>query len=161
MGVPLPGWEFTEPVSAVDLSDHTSAARAAGHHGPSATIRASDTANGWIRRALLPTTASVTDIQFAPHYLGLRLAACTASGRVLVYEAQDIMELENWNTVYDFDVCAHRLGSLAWSCNRFNTPLLAVASDSSMAASNERVFFYRLNPNGTHHRWVGGSGWII
>jgi len=140
---------------AVDLSDHTSAARSAGQHNPTAAMRASDTANGWIRRAHLPTTASVTDIQFAPHYLGLKLAACTASGRVLVYEAQDIMELENWNTTYDFDVCAQRLGSLAWSCNRFNTPLLAVASDSSIVGINERVFFYRLNPNGTHHRYGG------
>uniref|UniRef100_A0A915M5V0 Peroxin-7 n=1 Tax=Meloidogyne javanica TaxID=6303 RepID=A0A915M5V0_MELJA len=67
------------------------------------SMSASDFSNGWVCRTVLrQSTSSITDIQFAPHYLGLQLAACTSSGRLVIYEAEDIMALDNWNGLNDF-----------------------------------------------------------
>jgi hypothetical protein len=143
---------------AVDLSDHSTSTR------PGAAT-ASDSANGWIRRAVLAeSNSSVMDIAFAPHYLGLRLAACTASGRLLIYDASDVMDLENWNLSIEVDVGGqHRLASLSWSTNRFTPQLLAVASNSPSTPPGERVVVYRVLNTSCHRcevRRGGGSGGV-
>ena len=39
---------------------------------------------------------SVTDIQFSPRHLGLKLATCSADGFVRIYEAIDVINLAHW-----------------------------------------------------------------
>ncbi|KAH7731910.1 Phosphoglucomutase/phosphomannomutasealpha/beta/alpha domain I family protein [Aphelenchoides avenae] len=104
-----------------------------------------DTANKWRRRATLSCSSDVIDIQFAPHYLGLLLAACTSKGRVIIYEAEDVLELESWNVVNDIEVVPFRLSSLSWTNNRFRTPLLATSSDDVNAPANEKLTIFKVN----------------
>uniref|UniRef100_A0A914GY48 Nucleoporin SEH1 n=1 Tax=Globodera rostochiensis TaxID=31243 RepID=A0A914GY48_GLORO len=111
-------------------------------------ITGADSTNGWVCRAVLrqsTASASITDIQLAPHYLGLQLAACTSSGRVIIYEAEDIMALDNWNVLHDYEVAMNRLSSLSWSTNRFDPPHLVVSSDDVNALPSEKVFLFRVN----------------
>ena len=114
----------------------------------SRSVGSADTSNGWVCRAVLrQSTASITDIQFAPHYLGLQLAACTSSGRVIIYEAEDIMALDNWNVLFDDVLSPHRLSSLSWSTNRFDPPFIAVSSDDVDASPDEKLYIFRVNVN--------------
>nr|CAD2202224.1 unnamed protein product [Meloidogyne enterolobii]CAD2204218.1 unnamed protein product [Meloidogyne enterolobii] len=109
------------------------------------SMSASDFSNGWVCRTVLrQSTSSITDIQFAPHYLGLQLAACTSSGRLVIYEAEDIMALDNWNVLVDNEICQHRLCSLSWSRSRFDPPYIALASDDADAPAEEKVFLFRV-----------------
>ncbi|KAL3074681.1 hypothetical protein niasHT_038154 [Heterodera trifolii] len=111
-------------------------------------ITGADSSNGWACRTVLRqsnASASITDIQFAPHYLGLQLAACTSSGRLIIYEAEDIMALDNWNVLHDYEVTKNRLSSLSWSTNRFDPPHIVVSSDDVDAAPAEKVFLFRVN----------------
>jgi nucleoporin SEH1 len=101
--------------------------------------------NKWRRRATLSGAANITDIQFAPHYLGLILAACTSTGRLVVYEAEDVMELENWNSLVDVEIVPFRLSSISWSTHRFRTPLIALSSDDVNALQSEKVTIIKAN----------------
>uniref|UniRef100_A0A914C3Z8 Nucleoporin SEH1 n=1 Tax=Acrobeloides nanus TaxID=290746 RepID=A0A914C3Z8_9BILA len=79
-----------------------------------------DSSNRWRRRrALTDSGSNVTDIQFAPHFLGLMIATCNALGKVIIYEAEDVLDLDNWTIVFEGEVFKHRCGSLSWSTNRY------------------------------------------
>ncbi|VDK32101.1 unnamed protein product [Taenia asiatica] len=84
----------------------------------------------WIRRAhLVDPRNSVTGLMFAPRFLGLQLAAISTDGVLLVYEAQDVMNLCQWTVQCDF--ATNMTGScLAWSQSRLDPPLIAVGSAS-------------------------------
>uniref|UniRef100_A0A915CZG1 Nucleoporin SEH1 n=1 Tax=Ditylenchus dipsaci TaxID=166011 RepID=A0A915CZG1_9BILA len=129
-------------LDATDSSEHISQT---GVH-----IGRTDSSNGWVRRAVLSeSSASITDIQFCPHYLGLRLAGCTSSGKIIVWEAEDIMDLENWNMTFSFEVndSSYRLSSLTWSTNRFNMPLIIASSDDADAAPTAKVSVVKFYNN--------------
>lgn len=76
-------------------------------------------------------------------------AACTASGKVMIWEAEDIMALENWNSPPSgpIDASSHRLSSLTWSTNRFNLPLMVVASDELNIPITAKVIVFMFSPN--------------
>ncbi|KAM7542179.1 hypothetical protein Aperf_G00000010586 [Anoplocephala perfoliata] len=84
----------------------------------------------WIRRAhLVDPRTSVTGLMFAPRFLGLQLAAVSTDGVMLVYEAQDVMNLCQWTVQCDFQT--NLTGScLSWSQSRLDPPLIAVGSAS-------------------------------
>lgn len=59
-------------------------------------------ATHWVKRTtLVDSRTSVTDVKFAPKYLGLVLAACSADGFVRIYEAPDVMNLAQWSLQYE------------------------------------------------------------
>nr|CDS25588.1 nucleoporin seh1 A [Hymenolepis microstoma] len=105
-----------------------SSSAAAANTNPAGT---SNTRGGvWIRRAhLVDPRNSVTGLMFAPRFLGLQLAAISTDGVMLVYEAQDVMNLCQWTVQCDYQT--NMTGScLAWSQSRLNPPLIAVGSAS-------------------------------
>ncbi len=85
----------------------------------------------WIKKAeMVDSRDSVRDIKFAPHHMGLKLvcfhtllfkdhtlhlafiadiqlfpleAACSADGYIRIYEAMDIMNLNHWSLVAEFE----------------------------------------------------------
>jgi nucleoporin SEH1 len=55
------------------------------------------TASRWVSKATLSDARrSVSDVEFAPRHLGLRLASASADGIVRIYEAIDAMNLNHW-----------------------------------------------------------------
>lgn len=65
----------------------------------------------------------------------------------MIWDAEDIMSLENWNNTFNLDACSHRLSSLTWSTNRFNLPLIVASSDDLNIASNKKVVVFMFNFN--------------
>ncbi|KAI1732113.1 nucleoporin SEH1 [Ditylenchus destructor] len=131
-----------------DATDSTEQISHTGVH-----IGRTDSSNGWSRRRVLTeSTSNITDIQFAPHYLGLRLAACTAAGKIMIWEADDIMALENWNITFNFEASNYRLSSLTWSTNRYHPPLITASSDDADASSTEKLVMVKFNTNMTSYK---------
>lgn len=63
----------------------------------SATSTTTTTASRWVSKATLSDARrSVSDVEFAPRHLGLRLASASADGIVRIYEAIDAMNLNHW-----------------------------------------------------------------
>uniref|UniRef100_A0A1I7ZYF8 WD_REPEATS_REGION domain-containing protein n=1 Tax=Steinernema glaseri TaxID=37863 RepID=A0A1I7ZYF8_9BILA len=59
----------------------------------------------WVRRCIFrESPTNVTDIQFAPHYMGLMLATGAKNGVIRIYEAPDIMNLAQWDLVAEIDL---------------------------------------------------------
>jgi hypothetical protein len=64
---------------------------------------------------------------------------------VIIYEAEDVLDLDNWTIVFDGEVFKHRCGSLSWSTNRFHKPLVAVCSDDLNAPSDGKLKVFEFN----------------
>lgn len=81
----------------------------------------------WVRRTtLVDSRTSVTDVEFAPKYLGLVLATASADGIIRIYEAPDIMNLSQWPVQHEI---ANKLplSCLSWNTSTYMvTQLLAV-----------------------------------
>ena len=71
---------------------------------------------------------AVYDVQFAPHHLGLMLAACTATGQVVVYDSGGAMTLAQakCETLQAENTSASTC--LSWSAHRFDRVMLAEGS---------------------------------
>lgn len=82
----------------------------------------------WVRRTtLVDSRTSVTDVEFAPKYLGLLLATASADGIIRIYEAPDIMNLSQWPVQHEI---ANKLSlsCLSWNTSTYMvTQLLAVS----------------------------------
>ena len=52
----------------------------------------------WQRKYAIATPAVVQDIEFAPNFLGLKLATIAADGILRIYEPQDPTNIANWGT---------------------------------------------------------------
>ncbi|CAL8147114.1 unnamed protein product [Orchesella dallaii] len=107
----------------------------------------------WVRRTtLVDSRASVTDIKFAPHHLGLVLATCSGDGFVRIYEAPDIMNLTQWSLQYEIKV-KMPLSCISWNPTypRQFAPMIAVASDDS-TQDVPKVMIYEYDEN--LRRWV-------
>jgi len=94
----------------------------------------------------------VTDVKYAPKYLGLVLATCSADGFVRIYEAPDVMNLTQWSLQHEICVklsCA----CLAWNPTypRHAAPMVAVGSDDS-SPDVPKVMIYEYNENS--RRWI-------
>ncbi|KAG7164868.1 Nucleoporin SEH1-like [Homarus americanus] len=84
----------------------------------------------WIKRAgLVDSRTSVMDVKFAPKIQGLQLATCSAGGVVRIYEAPDVMNL-----------------------NQLHAPMIAVGSDDPNSGSGGKVFIYEFSAN--THKWT-------
>mmetsp|Transcript_5985 Transcript_5985/g.10681 ORF Transcript_5985/g.10681 Transcript_5985/m.10681 type:complete len:336 (-) Transcript_5985:110-1117(-) len=71
---------------------------------------------------------TVNDMQFAPRQMGLSLATCSSDGMIRIYEADDVMNLENWSRSQSFAATNERDGAtcLSWNTSRFDVPMLVV-----------------------------------
>jgi len=71
---------------------------------------------------------SVCDTKFAPHHMGLKLATCSTDGFVRIYEALDIMNLNHWPLIAEFE--SHKTGSncISWNPSPFDRPMIVVGS---------------------------------
>ncbi|XP_076045357.1 nuclear pore complex protein Nup44A [Oratosquilla oratoria] len=102
----------------------------------------------WIKRAsLVDSRTSVTDVKFAPKFLGLQLATCSADGGIRIYEAPDVMNLSQWSLQYEINAklpCS----CISWnpSPSRLHPPLIAVGSDDP-SSSGGKVFIYEFSEN--------------
>ncbi|KAK8380961.1 hypothetical protein O3P69_008106 [Scylla paramamosain] len=107
----------------------------------------------WIKRAgLVDSRTSVTDIKFAPKIQGLQLATCSAGGVVRIYEAPDVMNLNQWSPQYEIN-CKLQCSCISWnpSPSRLHAPLIAVGSDDPNTSSGPKVFIYEFSAN--THKW--------
>ncbi|KAK3884523.1 hypothetical protein Pcinc_011197 [Petrolisthes cinctipes] len=108
----------------------------------------------WIKRAgLVDSRTSVMDIEFAPKIQGLQLATCSAGGVVRIYEAPDVMNLNQWSPHYEIN-CKLQCSCISWnpSPSRLHAPLIAVGSDDPNPASGGKVFIYEFSAN--THKWT-------
>jgi len=82
----------------------------------------------WVRRTtLVDSRTSVTDVEFAPKYLGLLLATASADGIIRIYEAPDIMNLSQWPVQHEISNKLP-LSCLSWNTSTYMvTQLLAVS----------------------------------
>eukprot|EP00727_Mastigamoeba_balamuthi_P009085 m51a1_g48 putative nucleoporin seh1 (314) ;mRNA; r:166147-167436 len=88
----------------------------------------------WVLRAdLVDARENVNDIEFAPPHIGLKLAACSVAGVVVLYEATDLMSLSNWQVLRDFDAFPRTGGCncLSWNPSPFDKPMIAVGSNDT------------------------------
>ena len=94
------------------------------------------TSTRWIERArLTDARKSVSTVKFAPRHLRLQVATGSADGVVRIYEAVDVMNLNQWLLKSSIKVEADSptgLGvtSLDWCTGRFDPPTI-VTGDSS------------------------------
>ncbi|XP_010878662.1 nucleoporin SEH1 isoform X2 [Esox lucius] len=103
----------------------------------------------WIKRTtLVDSRTSVTDVKFAPKYMGLMLTTCSADGVVRIYEAPDVMNLSQWSLQHEIS------GKLSCSCiswnpssSRAHPPMIAVGSDDSNVTYGGKVQIYEYNEN--------------
>lgn len=80
-------------------------------------------ARRWVKRTILvDSRTSVTDVEFAPKYLGLLLATASADGIIRIYEAPDIMNLSVWSVQHEIT------NKLPLSCLSWNTSTYMLSS---------------------------------
>jgi len=110
-----------------------------------ATVKGANSTNTWIKRtSLVDSRTSVTDVRFAPRHLGLQLASCSADGVVRIYEAQDVMNLSNWQLCWEFN-CNVSLSCLSWNTSRLHPAMIAVGSDDPNPSAGGKVHIYEYN----------------
>lgn len=75
----------------------TSASSSSAMEGGSSSSTATATTSRWVSKATLSDARrAVSDVEFAPRHLGLRLASASADGIIRIYEAIDVMNLNHW-----------------------------------------------------------------
>ncbi|KAG4081318.1 WD40 repeat-like protein [Neocallimastix lanati (nom. inval.)] len=105
----------------------------------------------WVEKAkIVESQGSVQDIEFAPNYLGLKLATISADGKLRIYEAMDIMNLIHWTLLEEIEVTSAGRESdghycLSWSTSRFHPPMIVVGCGKDNTAR-----IYRLDQ---HNKW--------
>lgn len=94
----------------------------------------------WVSRAQLADARdAVSDMRFAPHHQGLRLATASSDGLVRVYEAVEPSSLAEWTVQVQFTAFSTSGGArsgvtcLAWNHSRLDPPqLVAAGSDGAV-----------------------------
>jgi len=105
----------------------------------------------WVEKAkIVESQGSVQDIEFAPNYLGLKLATISADGKLRIYEAMDIMNLIHWTLLEEIEVTSAGKESdghycLSWSTSRFHQPMIVVGCGKDNTAR-----IYKLDQ---HNKW--------
>ncbi|XP_037827274.1 nucleoporin seh1 [Lucilia sericata] len=105
-------------------------------------------ARRWVKRTVLvDSRTSVTDVEFAPKYLGLLLATASADGVIRIYEAPDIMNLSNWPVQHEI-TNKLPLSCLSWNTSTYklSSQLLAAGSDET-ATITGKVFIFAYSEN--------------
>ncbi|EFC36536.1 nucleoporin SEH1 [Naegleria gruberi] len=97
----------------------------------------------WLLKAtLVDSTDDVVDIKFAPKHLGLKLATCSLSGKVRVYEAFDVMNLAHWSIGFDFDANnGGKIHCMSWCPYRFKEPMMVIGCEDGKL----RIWHYTQN----------------
>lgn len=126
-----------------------SSGTATGIMGASAIVDQPSSVSGatstrWTERArLTDARKSLSCVKFAPRHLRLQLATASADGMVRIYEAVDVMNLDQWllkNTIKVEADSSTDLGvtCLDWCGGRFEPPTIVVGDSSG----NVRVYRY-------------------
>jgi len=111
-----------------------------------------------LKTELVDAREEVTDVKFAPHHMGLKLALCSKDGFVRIYEAPDVMQPDHWDPVHEFEAGGQeglaQVMCIAWNPSRFDTPMLLVGLKSrgderSSVATTIKVWSFSEN----HRRW--------
>uniref|UniRef100_A0A1I8PTX8 Nucleoporin SEH1 n=1 Tax=Stomoxys calcitrans TaxID=35570 RepID=A0A1I8PTX8_STOCA len=105
-------------------------------------------ARRWVKRTILvDSRTSVTDVEFAPKYLGLLLATASADGVIRIYEAPDIMNLSQWSVQHEI-TNKLPLSCLSWNTSMYmmSSQLLAAGSDETATATG-KVFIFAYSEN--------------
>ena len=91
---------------------------------------------------------AITDLKFAPKFLGLQLVMCAKNGQVLIYECTDILSSNVWTLAHpELRTNMNSCSSCSWS-TCFNLPiLLAIGSDESTNASTDKLSIFEYNDN--------------
>lgn len=109
-----------------------------------------NTQNGWVKRSppLSDARDSITDLKFAPKYLGLQLVLCAKNGQVLIYECADILNSNVWSLAHpELRTNMNSCSSCSWS-TCFNLPiLLAISSDESTNPTADKLSIFEYNDN--------------
>eukprot|EP01083_Nonionella_stella_P148056 468095_1 len=80
---------------------------------------------------LVDSTKVVSDIAFAPSSHGLRLATCAQDGNVRIYEAMDVMNLNSWSLVEQFQVSDKESCCIGWNESPLDPHQMAVGTYKS------------------------------
>ncbi len=113
-----------------------------------------NTQNGWVKRspAFSDAKSPITDLKFAPKFLGLQLAICSQNGEVRIYECSDIGS--NVWTLVQLDLSKTNMNSCSscsWS-NCMNLPvLLALGSDETNNTSTDKLAIFECNESNRNY----------
>lgn len=113
------------------------------------TLSSESSQDCWRKFKLASLKKSVNDVKFCHRSLGLKLAAACADGRLRIYEATDIFDLNKWDIVAEFQVedvvvnsenssfdnkrSEHGLTCVAWNDCPFEPARLVVGGYSKKA----------------------------
>ncbi|KAG2381886.1 hypothetical protein C9374_005678 [Naegleria lovaniensis] len=129
---------------AQQQQQHIQTNTTAGSSSSSATGTAGPLSRrAWLLKAtLVDSTDDVVDIKFAPKHLGLKLATCSLSGKVRIYDAFDVMNLAYWNIGHDFDANnGGKIHCLSWCPYRFKEPMMVIGCEDGKL----RIWHYTQN----------------
>ncbi|EGW13529.1 Nucleoporin SEH1 [Cricetulus griseus] len=88
---------------------------------------------------------------FAPKHMGLMLATCSADGIVRIYEAPEVMNLNQWSLQHEIS-CKLSCSCISWntSVSDAHSPMIAVgSSDNSPKAMARFRFFSTMKTPGS------------
>lgn len=86
----------------------------------------------WYPRAQLADSRKpVKDVEFAPRHLGLKIATASADGSVRIYEAIDVMSLNQWpiQDVFEVGDAEGGVNCLSWNKSRFDKPTIVLGTE--------------------------------
>ncbi|KAJ3274248.1 epoxide hydrolase, soluble (sEH) [Terramyces sp. JEL0728] len=116
----------------------------------------------WTDRAKLGhSKGTVQDVQFAPNHLGLKIAASSADAVLRIYEAQDPMNVQNWD---DFEITnsstkeGEEQFCLAWCPSKYLPAMLVIGCGRDNIA---KVFRVDANNHWQSYETLPGHGGII
>jgi len=105
---------------------------------------------------LVDARAGVQDVKFAPHHMGLQLAAGSKDGVVRIYQARDPMKPEHWTLESEFEAAQKgiEVRCLSWNPSRFDTPMIVVGCTTAKEAqghkkSTDSVMIWTFNESFT------------
>ncbi|GMS89411.1 hypothetical protein PENTCL1PPCAC_11586, partial [Pristionchus entomophagus] len=102
----------------------------------------------WTKKAsFADSRTTVTDIKFAPNFLGLQLATANSAGIIRLYEAPDVIDLSQWTLLHELTPFYYRCSSISWSSAQGLRLLMVAGCDDVDAKNNEKLVVYELNDN--------------
>lgn len=105
------------------------------------------TQSGWIQRpqGLSDARAAITDLKFAPKYLGLQLVLCAQNGEVRIYQCADILSSGSWTLVQpDLKTNMSSCSSCSWS-TCYNLPILLALGCDEPNSNSDKFLLYEYN----------------
>src|SRR5690606_20520141 len=70
----------------------------------------------WQRKAVFTDSKEpIQDVKFSPKQFGLKVAACSLDGLVRIYEAPDLSNLSEWNTLESIEYQKGGVECISWN----------------------------------------------